>query len=135
MLSDYDTVDFKRLCAIGGLSASIYFLTVFLCMPSSRAIPRIDRPLHSCVNLVGASLRSFRLPLPQGEGWGEGENITYLPDTVSTLALRLPHRSPPRRLKWRGFSRAKRHVPAISSSTIPVVGVVGDLHVKLRKRV
>ena len=46
MLPDYDTVDVERPRAIGGLSASIYFLTVFLCMPSSRAIPRMDNPLR-----------------------------------------------------------------------------------------
>ena len=30
---------------MGGLSASMYFLTVSLCMLSSRAIPRMDSPL------------------------------------------------------------------------------------------
>ena len=43
MLSDYDTVDFARLRDIGGLSAFMYFFTVSLCMPSSRAIPRSRR--------------------------------------------------------------------------------------------
>ena len=44
MLADYDTSDVAR--AMGGLSAFMYFLTVSLCMPSSRAIPRMDSPLR-----------------------------------------------------------------------------------------
>ena len=31
---------------MGGLSAFMYFLTVSLCMLSSRAIPRMDSPLR-----------------------------------------------------------------------------------------
>ena len=31
---------------MGGLSASMYFLTVSLCMLSSRAIPRMNSPLR-----------------------------------------------------------------------------------------
>ena len=37
--------DDTRDCAIGGLSAARYFFTVSMCMPSSRAIPRMDRYL------------------------------------------------------------------------------------------
>ena len=46
MLADYDTSDVARARAIGGLSAFMYFLTVSLCIPSSRAIPRMDSPLR-----------------------------------------------------------------------------------------
>ena len=46
MLADHDTFDVARGRDMGGLSALMYFLTVSLCMPSSRAIPRMDSPLR-----------------------------------------------------------------------------------------
>ena len=46
MLADYDTSYVVRARAMGGLSACMCFLTVSLCMPSSRAIPRMDSPLR-----------------------------------------------------------------------------------------
>ena len=46
MLADHDTADVARARDMGGLSASMYFFTVSLCMPSSRAIPRMDSPLR-----------------------------------------------------------------------------------------
>ena len=46
MLADYDTSDVARARDTGGLSAFMYFLTESLCMPSSRAIPRMDSPLR-----------------------------------------------------------------------------------------
>ena len=49
MLADHGTSDVARARDrddMGGLSACMYFLTVSLCMPSSRAIPRMDSPLR-----------------------------------------------------------------------------------------
>ena len=46
MLADHGTSDVARASDMGGLSACMYFLTVSLCMPSSRAIPRMDSPLR-----------------------------------------------------------------------------------------
>ena len=46
MVSDYKSFDVCRGRALGGLSVFMYFFTVSLCMPSSRAIPRMDSPLR-----------------------------------------------------------------------------------------
>ena len=49
MLAGHGTSDVARARDrddMGGLSACMYFLTVSLCMPNSRAIPRMDSPLR-----------------------------------------------------------------------------------------
>ena len=63
MVSDHEPFDVIRDGDIGGLSAFIYFLTVSLCMPSSRAIPRMDRPLRF------ALCTAFHLAVCNGVGF------------------------------------------------------------------
>ena len=63
MVSDQLVLDVSRGRAIGGLSAFMYFLTVFLCMPSSRAIPRMDSPFRF------ACCTAFHLAVCSGVGF------------------------------------------------------------------
>ena len=63
MLPDYDLVDVSRDGEIGGLSAFMYFFTVSLCIPSSRAIPRMDSPLRF------AFCTAFHLAVCSGVGF------------------------------------------------------------------
>ena len=46
MVSGGGVVDAMRTCRSGGLSASMYFLTVARLIPNSLAIPRMDMPLR-----------------------------------------------------------------------------------------
>ena len=41
----------------------------------------------ACVSLVCAALQDRKPPLPQGEGWGEGENPTYQAGTSSSKRM------------------------------------------------
>ena len=85
MLPDYDLVDVSRDGDIGGLSAFMYFFTVSLCIPSSRAIPRMDSPLRfafctafhlavcSGVGFLRRCVAVLRtLPAPSRPGGGDG---------------------------------------------------------------
>ena len=63
MLPDYDTVNVMRLRDMGGLWAFIYFLTVSLWIPNSRAIPRMDRPFRF------AFCTAFHLAVCSGVGF------------------------------------------------------------------
>ena len=63
MLADHCTTDVARARDMGGLSACMYFLTVSLCMRSSRAIPRMDSPLRF------AFCTAFHLAVCSGVGF------------------------------------------------------------------
>ena len=63
MLADYDTSDVARARVTGGLSAFMYFLMVSLCIPSSRAIPRMDSLLRF------AFCTAFHLPVCSAVGF------------------------------------------------------------------
>ena len=102
MVSDQMALDLSRDGDIGGLSAFMYFLTVFLCMLSSRAIPRMDSPLHfafctalhlAVCNGVGflhvgvAALRTRLVPLrPEAS---TGCSASWLVSGVASLAIHL----------------------------------------------
>lgn len=63
MLSDQVDLDASRDGDMGGLSALIYFLTVCLWIPSSQAIPRMDRPFRF------AFCTAFHLAVCKGVGF------------------------------------------------------------------
>ena len=85
--------------AMGGLSACMYFLTVSLCMPTSRAIPRMDNPLRF------AFCTAFHLAVCSGVGFlGRGVAV------LRTLA------APLRSASSRSLS-ASSNVPIDSTSS------------------
>ena len=66
MVSDVDVGDRR----VGGISASMYLLTVSLWIPSSLAIPQMDGPLRF------ALYTAFHLSLGRKEGFpGEAETV------------------------------------------------------------
>ena len=84
---------------MGGLSAFMYFLTVFLCIPSSRAIPRMDNPFRfafctafhlavcSGVGFLRRPLTVLRTrPVPLGPEASMGSSASWLASRVASLA-------------------------------------------------
>ena len=99
MLPDYDLVDVSRDGDIGGLSAFMYFFTVSLCIPSSRAIPRMDSPLRfafctafhlavcSGVGFLRRCVAVLRtLPAPSRPEVAMGCSASWLVSRVASLA-------------------------------------------------
>ena len=63
IVTDQARFDVSLGRATGGLSAFMYFFTVSLCIPNSRAIPRMDRPLRF------ALCTAFHLAVCSGVGF------------------------------------------------------------------
>ena len=102
MVSDQVALDVSRDGDMRGLSALMYFLTVSLCIPNSRAIPRMDRPLrfalctafHLAVcSGVGFLRRGFTAlrtrPVPLRPEVAMGRSASWLVSGFASLAAHL----------------------------------------------